>query len=295
MDGVGEIDRRRALRQLDQLALRREGEDAILVHRHPRMLEQLLGAGGMIQDFDQVGNPRHLDVVDRLAFLIGPVGGKAALGLGMHGPIADLDFDPHLRIVDHRGVQRAIAVALGRRDVILEAARDHRPAAVDQAERPIGLTQILHDHAEGHDVGQLLEADMLLGHLAPDRIRMLLAPLDAARLEMAKAERSYDLNKIAELKHGRIPQLESELAKAEKIEAYSTPMTLAPMHTHAINSLLVTTAVTNAARPTTCRSNDTSRMPAVPNSTALYRRHNRDFFPWIQLVIAIHKFQARAN
>ena len=46
---------------------------------------------------------------------------------------------------------------------------------------------------------------------------------------------------------------------------------------------------------TTCRSNDTSRMPAVPNSTALHRRHNRDFLPRIQLVIAIDKFQARAN
>ena len=34
--------------------------------------------------------------------------------------------------------------------------------------------------------------------------------------EMAKAERAYDLNKIAELKHGRIPQLEKELAQAEK-------------------------------------------------------------------------------
>ena len=46
---------------------------------------------------------------------------------------------------------------------------------------------------------------------------------------------------------------------------------------------------------TTCRSNDTSRMPAVPNSPALHRRHDRDFLTRIQLVIAIHKFQARAN
>ena len=35
----------------------------------------------------------------------------------------------------------------------------------------------------------------------------------------------------------------------------STPMTLAPMHTHAINSLLVTTAVTNAASPMTASTN----------------------------------------
>ena len=36
---VREVDRCRPLGQLDELALRREGEDAVLVHRHPRVLE----------------------------------------------------------------------------------------------------------------------------------------------------------------------------------------------------------------------------------------------------------------
>ncbi|MBL9215672.1 MAG: ATP-dependent chaperone ClpB [Opitutaceae bacterium] len=48
------------------------------------------------------------------------------------------------------------------------------------------------------------------------RVQKVREELEAARQEMAKAERGYDLNKIAELKHGRIPQLEKELAKAEK-------------------------------------------------------------------------------
>ncbi len=49
-----------------------------------------------------------------------------------------------------------------------------------------------------------------------NRVQKVREELEAARLEIAKAERAYDLNKIAELKHGRIPQLEKELAKAEK-------------------------------------------------------------------------------
>ena len=57
MDGISEVDRRRALGQLDQLALGGEGEDPVLVHRHPGMLEQLLGAGGMFEDLDQVVDP----------------------------------------------------------------------------------------------------------------------------------------------------------------------------------------------------------------------------------------------
>ena len=56
------------------------------------------------------------------------------------------------------------------------------------------------------------------------RVQKVREELEAARLEMAKAERNYDLNKIAELKHGRIPQLEKELAKAEKTGTAKTTL-----------------------------------------------------------------------
>ncbi|MBI2513240.1 MAG: ATP-dependent chaperone ClpB [Opitutae bacterium] len=56
------------------------------------------------------------------------------------------------------------------------------------------------------------------------RVQKVRQELEAARLEMAKAERAYDLNKIAELKHGRIPQLEKELAKAEKSPTAKTTL-----------------------------------------------------------------------
>jgi ATP-dependent Clp protease ATP-binding subunit ClpB len=51
---------------------------------------------------------------------------------------------------------------------------------------------------------------------AVDRVRKLREDLDAARLAMEKAERAYDLNSVAEIRHGRIPQLEAELKKLEK-------------------------------------------------------------------------------
>jgi len=56
------------------------------------------------------------------------------------------------------------------------------------------------------------------------RVQKVREELEAARLEMAKAERNYDLNKIAELRHGRIPQLEKELAKAEKTGGEKTTL-----------------------------------------------------------------------
>ncbi len=49
-----------------------------------------------------------------------------------------------------------------------------------------------------------------------EKTRKLRENLEATRLEMEKAERAYDLNRVAELRHGKIPQLEAELKKAEK-------------------------------------------------------------------------------
>jgi ATP-dependent Clp protease ATP-binding subunit ClpB len=48
------------------------------------------------------------------------------------------------------------------------------------------------------------------------RVRKLREHIESARLEMEKAERAYDLNKVAELRHGRIPQLEADLKALEK-------------------------------------------------------------------------------
>jgi ATP-dependent Clp protease ATP-binding subunit ClpB len=51
---------------------------------------------------------------------------------------------------------------------------------------------------------------------AHEKVRKVRAEIEQARLEMQRAERAYDLNKLAELRHGRLPQLERELAALEK-------------------------------------------------------------------------------
>lgn len=53
---------------------------------------------------------------------------------------------------------------------------------------------------------------------AVDRVRKVREELEATRLEMEKAERAYDLSRMAELRHGKIPQLEAELKKLETTE-----------------------------------------------------------------------------
>ena len=51
---------------------------------------------------------------------------------------------------------------------------------------------------------------------AIDQSKGIREQLDAAKLELGEAERAYDLNKMAELKYGRIPQLQSQLEQLKK-------------------------------------------------------------------------------
>jgi ATP-dependent Clp protease ATP-binding subunit ClpB len=48
------------------------------------------------------------------------------------------------------------------------------------------------------------------------KLQALRGQLEELRLQVSSAERAYDLNKAAELRHGRIPALESEIQKAER-------------------------------------------------------------------------------
>ncbi len=48
-------------------------------------------------------------------------------------------------------------------------------------------------------------------------VQKLRKRLETARQEMERAERDYDLNKVAELRHGLIPDLETELLEQEEI------------------------------------------------------------------------------
>lgn len=53
---------------------------------------------------------------------------------------------------------------------------------------------------------------------AIDEIQKVREELDATRIEMEKAERAYDLNAVAQLRHGKMPELEEKLKALEAIE-----------------------------------------------------------------------------
>ena len=53
---------------------------------------------------------------------------------------------------------------------------------------------------------------------AIDEIRAVREELDATRIAMEKAERAYDLNQVAQLRHGKMPELEEKLKALEATE-----------------------------------------------------------------------------
>ena len=51
-----------------------------------------------------------------------------------------------------------------------------------------------------------------------DDVRFLREQIETMRADMERAERAYDLNLVAELKHGKLPTLEAELEALEKVD-----------------------------------------------------------------------------
>ena len=51
-----------------------------------------------------------------------------------------------------------------------------------------------------------------------DNVRILREQIESTRAEMERAERAYDLNLVAELKHGKLPTLEADLEELENAD-----------------------------------------------------------------------------
>jgi ATP-dependent Clp protease ATP-binding subunit ClpB len=77
------------------------------------------------------------------------------------------------------------------------------------------LETLRRELAELRHEGDTLRAQWEAEKEGIKKVQVLREEIEKVRQEVEVAERNYDLNKAAELKHGRLPQLETELRKAE--------------------------------------------------------------------------------
>lgn len=85
------------------------------------------------------------------------------------------------------------------------------PASVER------LARIEEELKETKQQSDSLKAQWQLEKLGITRLRGLKKELESIRNEMESAERAYDLNRLAELKYGRLPELEQRLKNEEEL------------------------------------------------------------------------------
>ena len=104
---------------------------------------------------------------------------------------------------------------VSRRVMQLEIEREALRKESDAASRD-RLGKLEKELAELKEQQQELQARWDLEKQAITRVRSIKEDIEKTRLDMEQAERQYDLNRVAELKYGKLSQLERQLAEEEK-------------------------------------------------------------------------------
>src|SRR5690606_23403641 len=101
---------------------------------------------------------------------------------------------------------------LERRVMQLEIERQALKKEEDEASKE-RLDIIEREHAEVRSRADALKAQWQAEKEAVHHLRSLREKIEQTKIEIEQAERSYDLNRVAELRYGRLAQLEQELKK----------------------------------------------------------------------------------
>ena len=195
MHVVGEVERRRAARQIDDLAAWAQRVHAVFEQLRLQSAEQVRDraiAGRRLEQLPQPGDFRLLGAAKPAAFLVVPVCRDAELGVLVHLPRTDLDLERQLTRSDDGRVERLVVVLLGRCDVIVEFTGHVVPATVHETECRVAVGDRADDDAHREHVHDLLEREALALHLAPDAVDVLRAAADLGD-DARRAEVAFEL------------------------------------------------------------------------------------------------------
>ena len=201
MDGIGKVDGGGAGGQVLHIAVGGEHKHLVGEHIDLQGMNIFLGVRTLLV-LQQTADP--LVAAFRAAalavLLVFPVGGDTVLGKLMHLPGADLHLKGNAVRSHDGGVERLIAVGLGRADIILETAQNGLIEVVDNAQHVIAVTHVFHDDTERKQVEDLIQRLVLVEHLAINRIRVLHPAVnDVLDLHLVQADVDLILRALHEV------------------------------------------------------------------------------------------------
>ncbi|MPM73412.1 hypothetical protein SDC9_120392 [bioreactor metagenome] len=150
MNAIGKVEWSRALRQVDDLPLRREHENVLAEEILHDAVDKFLAVLGRILCFDDLAQPAGFAIeqaLNRTAFLIHPVRGNAVFRGAVHFLRSNLHFKRDSVRRKQRRMERAVHVRFWRCDVVFESTRNRFPVCVNHAERGVTVVDGVHDDA----------------------------------------------------------------------------------------------------------------------------------------------------
>ena len=111
----------------------------------------------------------------------------------MHLLRAYLEFDGASFGTEDRGMQRAIAVGLGKRDVIFYKPRHGFPRFMDNPERRVAILDGFHDNADREEIVDFINIHIVFQKFSVQRIGVLCAGMHVADMDIFFCEfKRYD-------------------------------------------------------------------------------------------------------
>ena len=197
VDHIGKIDGRGAGGEVDHVALGGKDEDLVGKHVDLQVVEEVLRVG-LLLAFQQAPDPGKAVLVAgaqhgaALTHLVFPVGGNAVFSRVMHLPGADLHLEGDARAADNGGVDALIHIGLGGGDIVLETPGNRLEHIVNDAEHVVTVRDRVNDHAEGAEIEDAADVQLLGVHLAVDAVHVLDAAVDR-RVDALLVQTGLDL------------------------------------------------------------------------------------------------------
>ena len=181
VDVVGKVEHRGALREVQQVALRREHIYLVFLQVGGKLVHQLQVVVAF-QGGTDVGKPFVDASFSLFDALVAPVCSQSVFGDIVHSFGSDLDFYPFVLRSQHGGVQTLVSVALRHAEPVAHTLWVRLIHICNQGEglpalHVFLLSWCVDDDADGEKVIYTLEGALLLLHLLPDGVDALGASL----------------------------------------------------------------------------------------------------------------------